>query len=66
MAEQTPSTSASSTGNSLSEELRKQVRVEIDGAELTNPEKFMLDQKYGITDPVFIAEELVVLNGGAR
>lgn len=47
---------------SLNSELRRQVREEIKGQEgLTNPERFALEQKYGITEPVLVLEELQII-----
>lgn len=43
--------------NSLDAELKQQIRIELDGAEITNPERFMLEQKYGITEPVLTQGE---------
>lgn len=41
----------------LQSDLRRQLHQEIDGAELKQPQKFMLELKYGITDPVLTPEE---------
>lgn len=41
----------------LASDLRRQLKQEIDGAELKGPEKFILEQKYGITDAVLLSEE---------
>ena len=40
-------------------ELRKQLRAEIDGEPITNPQRFALEMKYGLTDAVLLNEELV-------
>lgn len=50
--------------SSLSNELRKQIREElrITGSEnITNPEKFALEQKYGLTDPNLTPDEKFVI-----
>lgn len=41
----------------LVSELRRQLRYEINGEDITNPEKFALEQKFGLTDPVLIQRE---------
>ncbi len=41
----------------LQSDLKRQLREEVDGDELKGPEKFMLELKYGITDPVLTSEE---------
>lgn len=38
--------------------INQQIRYEVNGAELKNPEKFMIDQKYGVTEPVLTQSEL--------
>lgn len=43
--------------NSVEVSLRNQLRYEINGAELKNPERFALEQKFGIHDPVLIQSE---------
>ena len=54
---------SNSPSNGVSEvlraDLRKQLRAEIDGEPITNPERFALEQKYGLTDAVLLHEELV-------
>jgi hypothetical protein len=46
-------------GDSLSKYLDRQVAAEIDGDEnITNVQKFALQQKYGVTDAVLTAKEL--------
>lgn len=48
--------------SSLPSDLRRQIREEIRGQEaLTNPERFALEQKYGLTDPVLVNEELQLI-----
>jgi hypothetical protein len=45
--------------DSLSKHLERQVAAEIDGDEnITNPQKFALKVKFGLEDPVLVAEEL--------
>jgi len=41
----------------LVSELRRQLRYEINGEDITNPEKFALEQKFGLTDPVLLQRE---------
>lgn len=44
--------------DSLSKHLERQIATEIDGDEnITNPQKFALQVKYGLTDPVLTADE---------
>ena len=54
---------SNSPSNEVSEvlraELRKQLRAEIDGEPITNPQRFALEMKYGLTDAVLLNEELV-------
>lgn len=47
----------------LKKSLRSQTRYEINGAELKNPERFMLDQKFGLVDPVLTKEEKALIAG---
>lgn len=45
--------------DSLSKHLERQVSGEIDGIEnITNIQKFALRQKFGLEDPILVAEEL--------
>lgn len=53
------SNSPSNISGTLTPELRKQLRAEIEGEPITTAERFALEQKYGITDPVLLNEELV-------
>lgn len=46
---------------SVQESLRKQLQEEIGGATLKNPERFALEQKYGLTDPVLTSSELAMI-----
>lgn len=41
----------------LQSDLRRQLRYEINGEELKGPEKFALEQKFGLTDAVLLSEE---------
>lgn len=43
--------------SSLTSELRRQLRAEIDGADINSTKKFMLEQKFGLTDPYLTGEE---------
>ena len=52
--------------DSITASLRSQLRFEINGAELTNPERFALEQKFGITDPVLTADEKQLLSVEAQ
>lgn len=47
--------------DSITASLRSQLKYEINGAELTNPEKFALEQKFGLTDPVLTADEAYIV-----
>lgn len=45
----------------LAKSLREQLKYEINGVELTNPEKFALEMKFGITEPFLLQEEKDVI-----
>lgn len=53
----TAQTTQHDSRSSLSSDLRRQLRYEINGAEITNVEKFTLEQKFGLADPFLLAEE---------
>jgi hypothetical protein len=52
------SNSPSNISGTLTPELRKQLRAEIDGEPITTAERFALEQKYGIVEPVLLKEEI--------
>lgn len=50
-------TQPDSRSKDLQSDLRRQLRYEIDGEDLKQPQKFALEQKFGLTDAVLLSEE---------
>jgi hypothetical protein len=50
-------TQQDSRSKDLQSDLRRQLRYEINGDDLKGPEKFALEQKFGLTDPALTSEE---------
>jgi hypothetical protein len=61
MANPESSSPSNEVSDVLRADLRKQLRAEIDGEPITNPQRFALEMKYGLTDPVFTVGELADL-----
>lgn len=57
------STANAEATEDLKKSLRSQTRYEINGDELKNPERFMIDQKFGLIDPVLTKEEKALIAG---